>query len=684
MKVFVAVQPTPKGRVASLSRYIADSKVERGREQLDERGSRPLFSAREDNLTFQQADEILNPTNRELEKKDVIHVVVSPEPGSIERAGDDDDERRATFIESIRDAIREMEVELNVKALSWIAGLHHNTRAPHAHIAVSRWAIDATTGKLRYIKHLPESLLPRNIEGEDGTRRFSTGKIAEVFAGSLNPKLKPIRSVRLTDKQRNTEISRSVLTRYDEMLREPSPEERVVGRWLETALMLSKGVYGDMSRDELLREHEALTNQVVNIDAQARAQGARPPAAYIVPQRLEDLLSARTNDVKVTVSTERVLPENEKYLDNVSVQLPGQEGNQTPGTLDNGLPREEIKGPTLSGQQPERGSPSRESNTKVLSLKSDLPRTERTRTDRTVAHRESVPSKSKGSQPQVKPDPPRIATRTLQELHQALNQNPNSLHMPKGIEATSSKVPLNTTLTSAHSTVGNSQSSGSPPPNNLEQVRFDKSPLVGTEEVRTAGSDSPKHEPEISDKTLTWITGITNLARTVMESENRDTQNSKSPGRDYAGQLAVTNSDPWSIRLREIVLLDEVYDRACKQRRLTSDVRGVQDFVLDRYRSAFGSSSPQAVLWDEMSTARQHLDSVKEFATQNALDEYDRLHRDNPWLNPDPNERREEHEMNKNNSPSKEIGSAGAKIESGYEHTMETHEPAHDVIEVIL
>jgi hypothetical protein len=73
-----------------------------------------------------------------LEKKDVIHVVVSPEPGSIERAGDDDDERRATFIESIRDAIREMEVELNVKALSWIAGLHHNTRAPHAHIAVSR------------------------------------------------------------------------------------------------------------------------------------------------------------------------------------------------------------------------------------------------------------------------------------------------------------------------------------------------------------------------------------------------------------------------------------------------------------------------------------------------------------------------------------------------------------------
>ena len=684
MKVFVAVQPTPKGRVASLSRYIADSKVERGREQLDERGSRPLFSAREDNLTFQQADEILNPTNRELEKKDVIHVVVSPEPGSIERAGDDDDERRATFIESIRDAIREMEVELNVKALSWIAGLHHNTLAPHAHIAVSRWAIDATTGKLRYIKHLPESLLPRNIEGEDGTRRFSTGKIAEVFAGSLNPKLKPIRYVRFTDKQRNTEISRSVLTRYDEMLREPSSDERVVGRWLETALMLSKGVYGDMSRDELLREHEALTNQVVNIDAQARAQGARPPAAYIVPQRLEELLSAKTNDVKVTVSTERVLPENEKYLDNVSVQLPEEERNQIPGTVDNGLPREAMKGPTISVRQPERESPSRESNTKVLTLKSERPRTERTRTDRTVAHRDSVPSKSKGSQPQVKPDPPRIATRTLQELHQELNQNPNSLYMPKGIEAITSNVSLNTTLTSAHSTVGNSQSSGSPAPNNLEQVLSDKSPLVETEEVRTAGSDSPQHEPAISDKTLTRIAGVTNLARAIMQSENRTIENSRSPARHYADHLAVTNSDPWSIRLREIVLLDEIYDRACKQRGLVSDVHGAQDFVLERYRSNFGSSSPLTVLWDEMSNARRHLDSVKEFANQNALDEYHRLHEQNPWLNPDLDERRDQHEINKDNSPSKEIGSVGANTDRGHEDTMETHEPAHDVVEMIL
>jgi hypothetical protein len=403
-----------------------------------------------------------------------------------------------------------------------------------------------------------------------------------------------------------------------------------------------------------------------------------------VPQRLEELLSAKSNEVKVTVSTERVLPENEKYLDNVPVPPPGLEGKQIPGTVDNGLPREAMKGPTLSGQQPERESPSRESNTKVLTPKSDRPRTERTRTDRTVAHRESVPSKSKGPQPQLKPDPPRTATRTLQELHQALNQNSNALHLPQSIEATSSKVPLNPTLTTAHSTVGNSQTPGSPPPNNLEQVRSDKSPLVGAEEVRTAGSDSPQHEPAISDKTLTRIAGVTNLARAIMQSENRTRENSRSPARHDADHMAVTNSDPWSIRLREIVLLDEIYDRACKRRGLISDVRGAQDFVLDRYRSNFGSASPLTVLWDEMSNARQHLDSVKEFANQNALDEYHRLHEQNPWLNPDLDERRDQHEINKDNSPSNEIGSVGANTERGHVDTMETHEPAHDVVEMVL
>jgi hypothetical protein len=96
VRVFVAVQPTPHSGASSLSRYIAQSKVDRDREQVDDKGSRPLFSEREDDLTYTEADRILNPTSGELEKEDVIHVVIS-ERGSFERAGETDEERKKTL-----------------------------------------------------------------------------------------------------------------------------------------------------------------------------------------------------------------------------------------------------------------------------------------------------------------------------------------------------------------------------------------------------------------------------------------------------------------------------------------------------------------------------------------------------------------------------------------------------------
>ncbi|SRR6266404_231194 len=137
MRVYVGVQPTPGGGASSLSSYIAKSKVDGEREQLTESGARPLFSAHHDMLTLKEADQTLNPTGRELEKEEVIHVVISPEPGSsLDRAGDDPVERQQTIRETIRAALSVMERVLNVKSLSWIAGFHENTKTPHVHIAV--------------------------------------------------------------------------------------------------------------------------------------------------------------------------------------------------------------------------------------------------------------------------------------------------------------------------------------------------------------------------------------------------------------------------------------------------------------------------------------------------------------------------------------------------------------------
>jgi hypothetical protein len=210
MRVYVGVQPTPQGGASSLSKYIAKSKVDREREQLTESGVRPLFSAHQDRLTLKEADQTLNPTGRELEKGEVIHVVISPEPGSLDRAGDDPAEKYKTVRETIRATVRVMERVLNVKSLLWIAGFHENTKTPHVHVAISRWALDAVTEKLRYIKHLPKSLLPHNTEDAGGERRFLVGKIAEVFVSALVQKLKPIRSVQIIDPLHGIDINRSV------------------------------------------------------------------------------------------------------------------------------------------------------------------------------------------------------------------------------------------------------------------------------------------------------------------------------------------------------------------------------------------------------------------------------------------------------------------------------------------
>src|SRR5712692_4477947 len=314
MRVYVGVQPTPKGGSSSLSSYIAKSKIDREREHLDESGSRPLFSAKRDSLTLKEADHVLNPTGRQLETAEVIHVVISPEPGSLDRAGDDPVERQKTIRETIRDTVRTMERVLKVTGLSWIAGFHENTRTPHVHVAISRWALDAVTKRLRFIKHLPKSLLPHNAEDAGGERRFLAGKIAEVFTSSLVRMLKPIRSVQLVDTLHGIAINRSVASRFAQMLRGPTSEQLVVGKWLESALMLATGRTGQLSHEEVLRQYSELTIEVARIDAIARANGARPPAAHIAVERLEELTNAKAANVQITVSAAPLSIRDEKCV----------------------------------------------------------------------------------------------------------------------------------------------------------------------------------------------------------------------------------------------------------------------------------------------------------------------------------------------------------------------------------
>jgi hypothetical protein len=180
-RTIVAIKPSSSSTGASgVTRYIAESKRDPEREHLKDKEARPLFSADRDGLSFQQADEILAQGKGWLpEKEDVIHLVISLESESFEQLGDTHEERTQAFQDIIRDAAGEIEKEVDVYELRFVAGIHLNTDNPHAHLAISRQAIDRSTHEPKHINHLPRTLLPHHEKTPAGGKEFKAGLIAE-------------------------------------------------------------------------------------------------------------------------------------------------------------------------------------------------------------------------------------------------------------------------------------------------------------------------------------------------------------------------------------------------------------------------------------------------------------------------------------------------------------------------
>src|SRR6266496_3377448 len=179
-RTIVAIKPSSSSTGASsVTRYIAESKLDPEKEHLKEKEPRPLFSAERDGLSFQQADEILGQGKGWLpQKEDVIHLVISLESESFEQLGGTHEERIQAFKDIIRDAAGEIEKEVNVYELRFVAGIHLNTDNPHVHLAISRQGIDRSTHEPNHIDHLPRTLLPHNEKKPEGEKEFKEGLIA--------------------------------------------------------------------------------------------------------------------------------------------------------------------------------------------------------------------------------------------------------------------------------------------------------------------------------------------------------------------------------------------------------------------------------------------------------------------------------------------------------------------------
>lgn len=182
MGVFFHILSTGVGSGASrVTRYIAEREKDLAREGP---GARPLFSEERENLTYRKADWILDPYEGLPEKRDLIHFSVTVTEDDFDKLGDDEKQKQARFREVIREGMEGMASELNVEQLVWVAGIHHHSEHPHAHVVIHKNVLEAGTERPGRIARLPKHLLPHK-DTRDGRDAIVNGPIGERFDKAL-------------------------------------------------------------------------------------------------------------------------------------------------------------------------------------------------------------------------------------------------------------------------------------------------------------------------------------------------------------------------------------------------------------------------------------------------------------------------------------------------------------------
>jgi MobL relaxases len=182
MGVFFHILSTGIGSGASrVTRYIAEREKDLAREGP---GARPLFSDDRENLTYRKADRILDPYEGLPEKRDLIHFSVTVMEEDFDKLGDNEKQKQARFREVIREGMEGMASELNVERLVWVAGIHHHSEHPHAHVVIHKDVIEVGTERPGRIARLPKHLLPYK-DTRDGKDVIVNGPIGERFVEAL-------------------------------------------------------------------------------------------------------------------------------------------------------------------------------------------------------------------------------------------------------------------------------------------------------------------------------------------------------------------------------------------------------------------------------------------------------------------------------------------------------------------
>src|SRR5262247_1234711 len=187
MRAVVKVKSMGGKGASRVARYIAESKLDPVREGK----RRPLFSDREDDLaggddrTYRKADQYLSGGRGAPRKCDLIHFSVSFREEDFERLGAGDEERKDRLREAAREAMAQVQADLNVGGWRWIAGVHLNTPHPHVHIVIHKEVTDRNTALSRRLGNLPKRMLPHSERGTDGKIRSVDGGVAGHFIAAM-------------------------------------------------------------------------------------------------------------------------------------------------------------------------------------------------------------------------------------------------------------------------------------------------------------------------------------------------------------------------------------------------------------------------------------------------------------------------------------------------------------------
>lgn len=204
MRVIVAVKGQPGGSATSrVTRYVA----ERDRhEEREGKQPRPLFSEREDRLSYRKADQALTGAWTPA-KDELMHLAISFHEGDFNALGNDESSRQQQLKEVAREAMAEVTEALGARKLIWVAGIHRNTAHPHLHLIVHRDYLDRETGRLKRLDRLPKEFLPGREKDGNGQERIRPGRIGRGFEGSLDRAIERARQespVRRESEQKQT------------------------------------------------------------------------------------------------------------------------------------------------------------------------------------------------------------------------------------------------------------------------------------------------------------------------------------------------------------------------------------------------------------------------------------------------------------------------------------------------